>query len=36
MLPDARIRSLKGGGYGRQHLQVNIDFFARAYRRKDY
>ena len=36
MLPDARIRSLKGGDYGRQLLQDNIDFFARAYRRKGY
>lgn len=36
MLPDARIKSLKGSDYGRQLLQDNIDFFARAYRRKDY
>lgn len=36
MPPDARIKSLKGADYGRQFLQDNIDFFARAYRRKDY
>ena len=36
MVPDARINSLKGPAYGQRLLQDNIDFFARAYRRKDY
>lgn len=36
MVPDARINSLKGPAYGQRLIQDNIDFFARAYRRKDY
>lgn len=36
MLPDASINSLKGPAHGQRLLQDNIDFFARAYRRKDY
>jgi hypothetical protein len=36
MLPDAHLNSLKGKEHGRQLLQDNIDFFARAYRRESY
>ena len=36
MVPDARINSLKGPAHGQRLLQDYIDFFARAYRRKDY